>query len=51
MKKMLGILLIVLFTALLTATATFNFIIVNQEIEQTANGYSVTILGNIYDYE
>lgn len=38
-------------TMILTAVATFNFIIVNQEIEQTPTGYQVTILNNIYDYE
>ena len=51
MKKMIAIILLVLFTSLLTAIATFNFIIVNQEIEQTETGYTITILGNVYDYE
>ena len=52
MKKMvLATILLVIFTAILTATATFNYVIVNQEIEKTENGYSVYILGNIYNYE
>lgn len=51
MQDFLLISLIVLFTALITAAATFNFIILNQEIEETPSGYQVTILNNIYDYE
>ena len=51
MKKMIAIILLVLFTAICTFLGTYQFIILNQEIEQTENGYSVTIFGNVYDYE
>lgn len=47
----LAITLLVFFTALLTATATFNYIILNQEIERTGTGYNVTILNNTFYYE
>lgn len=42
---------IILATAIITATATYNYIILNQEIEETAKGYEVTILNNRYFYE
>lgn len=42
---------IIIGTAILTAAATYNFIIMNQEIEQTPDGYEVTILDNVYFYE
>lgn len=47
----LAITLLVFFTAILTAAATFNFIILHQEIETTGTGYNVTILNNTFYYE
>lgn len=41
----------ILATAIITAVATYQFVILNQEIEKTPSGYQVTILNNIYDYE
>jgi hypothetical protein len=51
MKNIFIIASIILATAILTAAATYNFIILNQEIEQTSVGYEVTILNNRYFYE
>lgn len=51
MKDFFIIFSIIIGTAIITATATYNYIILNQEIEKTADGYEVTILDNVYFYE
>lgn len=42
---------IILATMILTFVATFNYIIVNQEIEKKGNEFEVTIFHNVYYYE
>lgn len=42
---------IILATAVITAVATFNYIILNQEITKNGSEYEVTILNNVYYYE
>ena len=43
--------LIIFATTIITAWATFNYVILYQEIEETPEGYEVTILNNNYYYE
>ena len=48
---MLGIALIILFTAICTFLATYNYILSTQEIEETENGYNIIIFGESHYYE